>query len=140
MTTFASLLLASGLSLSAESSCLTEALYHEARSEGYSGMVAVGLVVKHRVLSPLYPNSICEVIEQPYQFSYKHELDDLTMHEVDVILTVERAAEAVLSSSPTPSWGEYAPTSYHTTAISPYWADSMVEMFTVGNHVFYTGF
>lgn len=52
--------------------CLSEALYHEARGEGYHEMVKVGVVIHNRTLDPRWPDDICGVIEQPYQFSYRN--------------------------------------------------------------------
>lgn len=40
-------------------------LYHEARSEGRDGMIAVGWVVLNRIASPDFPNTITAVINQP---------------------------------------------------------------------------
>lgn len=42
--------------------CFALNLYHEARSEGRAGMIAVGWVVLNRVKSQTYPDSICAVI------------------------------------------------------------------------------
>ena len=60
----------------AEHLCLSEAVYYEARSETRSGQLAVADVVKNRVASKHYPNTICGVIyqgaENPFacQFSF----------------------------------------------------------------------
>ncbi len=44
-------------------------IYCEAGGEPYEGQVAVGAVVINRVLSGAFPNTVEEVIRQPYQFS-----------------------------------------------------------------------
>lgn len=41
----------------------------EAGNQPFEGQVAVGAVIMNRVKSPAYPNSIPEVLIQPYQFS-----------------------------------------------------------------------
>jgi N-acetylmuramoyl-L-alanine amidase len=61
--------------------CLTENMYHEARSDGYAGMYAVAMVTLNRVADPRYPNDICEVVYQgPVKESWKTkqypDLDD----------------------------------------------------------------
>jgi len=48
----------------AEHQCLSEAVYYEARSESSSGQLAVADVVKNRVASKHYPNTICGVVYQ----------------------------------------------------------------------------
>jgi len=50
--------------------CLAQAVYHEARGEDDEGQAAVAHVVLNRVHSSNYPNTICEVVFQPAQFSY----------------------------------------------------------------------
>lgn len=44
--------------------CLAEAMYFEARDQGWRGMLAVGIVIKNRVASPRYPADICSVVRQ----------------------------------------------------------------------------
>lgn len=55
-----------------EIQCLTENLYHEARSDGYAGMYAVAMVTLNRVADPRYPNDVCSVVYQgPVKESWK---------------------------------------------------------------------
>jgi Cell Wall Hydrolase len=54
--------------------CLTEVIYHEARSEVVVGQIMVGMVVLARAADPEYPKSICKVIEEKNAFSYKQDL------------------------------------------------------------------
>lgn len=44
--------------------CLAEALYFEARGESIRGQFAVAEVILNRVDSPLFPNTVCGVINQ----------------------------------------------------------------------------
>lgn len=50
--------------------CLTQAIYHEARGEPERGQVAVAQVVLNRLKSGLFPETICEVVYEPKQFSH----------------------------------------------------------------------
>lgn len=55
-----------------EVQCLTENLYHEARSDGYAGMYAVAMVTLNRVADPRYPDDVCDVVYQgPVRESWK---------------------------------------------------------------------
>ncbi len=58
-----------------DQSCLSEALYHEARGTVDKGLRAVGEVILNRAADPRFPDSICGVIDQRYngacQFSYR---------------------------------------------------------------------
>lgn len=48
---------------------LAQLITHEAGAEGYNGWVAVGEVVRNRVYSTAFPNSVAEVVFQSGQFS-----------------------------------------------------------------------
>ncbi len=52
-----------------DTSLLAALIYCEAGNQSYDGMVAVGAVVMNRVSSPMFPNSIREVIYQSGQFT-----------------------------------------------------------------------
>ena len=60
---------------------MAEALYFESRSEGWDGMVAVANVIKNRVESKRFRDSVVDVVEKPYQFSYVHEVEDKSIKD-----------------------------------------------------------
>jgi spore germination cell wall hydrolase CwlJ-like protein len=39
--------------------CLAEAMYYEARDQGWRGMLAVGIVIQNRVSDARYPETAC---------------------------------------------------------------------------------
>jgi len=49
--------------------CLAQAVHWEARGEPPLGQVAVAHVVLNRVRSSLFPDTVCEVVHQPRQFT-----------------------------------------------------------------------
>ena len=49
--------------------CGAQNIYHESRGESNLGQIAVAHVVRNRVESSRYPNTVCEVIWAPKQFS-----------------------------------------------------------------------
>jgi hypothetical protein len=121
--------------------CLAEAIYYEARNQSDDGQRAVAQVVLNRVRHPAYPNSVCGVVYQGSgrvtgcQFTFT--CDGSLGGEVEPYAwdRARRIAAAALR-------GEvYRPvglaTHYHTTAISPYWAPSLVPQLTLGDHIFY---
>jgi cell wall hydrolase len=121
--------------------CLTQAVYYEARSESDDGQRAVAQVVLNRVRHPAYPNSVCGVVYQGSERSTGCQFTftcDGSMGAGIEPYAWERArqvAEAALAGA------VYRPvglaTNYHTTAISPYWAPSLVPQTVVGAHIFY---
>ena len=121
--------------------CLTQAVYYEARSESEDGQRAVAQVVLNRVRHPAYPNSVCGVVYQGServtgcQFTFTCDGSLGGGIEPYAWDRARRIAAAALRGS------VYRPvglaTNYHTTAISPYWAPSLVPQITLGNHIFY---
>ena len=122
--------------------CLTQAIYYEARSESEEGQRAVAQVVLNRARHPSYPNTVCGVVFQGSerrtgcQFTFTC---DGSIHrgvtDAGSWERAERIASAALSGS------VYRPVglalNYHTTAIRPYWAPSLVRQAVIGAHIFY---
>lgn len=121
--------------MDAQVECLTQAIYHEARSESYTGQLFVGFVIRNRVMSDKFPDDFCQVIEQPWQFSFVHELDDHTMREESAAEFAQAVAEIVMTSdNPLPEEVLY----YHTIDIKPDWNyDLLTEYQVVNRHIFY---
>lgn len=137
MTTLAHILASAGIALAPQLDCMTEAIYHEARGEPWGGMVAVGLVLKNRVLAEEFPDTPCGVVEQPRQFSYIYQKSDRGMYEEDARERAHKAAYAVLNSPPWPSMDNVL--FFHTTAVKPSWDYTRIKHeVTIGNHKFYS--
>ncbi|MCY1672278.1 cell wall hydrolase [Novosphingobium sp. SL115] len=120
--------------------CLTTAIYYEAASEPDAGQRAVAQVVLNRVAHPAWPNTVCGVVyqgsERPScQFSFACD-GSLARKPMRAFWDRARrvAADALAGYV-------YAPvglaTHYHTTAVHPYWADSLNFLGTIGAHRFY---
>jgi N-acetylmuramoyl-L-alanine amidase len=124
--------------------CLAENIYYEARGEPVDGQYAVAEVTLNRVRSPLFADTICEVVydtrwdplRRRYvgHFSWT-ELDDLNDPwgpAWDQAMTV---ATTVYNQSHMPLVPEAL--HYHAVTVHPYWATSMHTVAKIGNHVFY---
>ncbi len=118
-----------------EWSCLTEALYFEARGEPLKGQVAVAEVILNRVDSPRYPDTVCGVVNQSCQFSYTCDGLPETMHEADAEAQVGKVASLMLEGAPR-DLTEGA-THYHTVAVNPRWASAFPMTTQIGVHRFY---
>jgi hypothetical protein len=121
--------------------CLTAAVYYEARSESDDGQRAVAQVVLNRVRNPAFPGSVCGVVYQGSyrstgcQFSFTCDGSLAHRREPGSWEHARQIAAAALA-------GEvYAPIGasmyYHTTAVHPYWEDSLTPVTTIGAHIFY---
>ncbi|HEX8388736.1 MAG TPA: cell wall hydrolase [Sphingomonas sp.] len=121
--------------------CLTEAVYHEARSQGEDGQRAVAQVVLNRVRDRAFPASVCGVVYQGShrrtgcQFSFTCDGSLARRREPGAWERAEAVAQAALSGQ------VYAPvgsaTHYHADYVSPWWAPSLARIGAVGDHVFY---
>ncbi|MEM8791247.1 MAG: cell wall hydrolase [Pseudomonadota bacterium] len=126
---------------SAEWSCLTEALYFEARGESLVGQVAVAEVILNRVDSRRYPSSVCGVVRQGEsrgkgcQFSYRCDGKSDAMSEKGAMKQVGQVAWVMLKGKPRILTGDA--THYHTTAVNPRWSKRLVKTARIGDHIFY---
>ncbi len=124
-----------------ERTCLAQAIYYEARSESRVGQLAVADVVLNRVASPVYPDTICEVVFQGSerktgcQFSFtcdgsmKARLNERKWRESEML------AGGILAGIRTPV-SRFA-THYHADYVSPPWADTLTPTAVIGAHKFY---
>ncbi|SPF75452.1 Spore cortex-lytic enzyme [Aliiroseovarius pelagivivens] len=125
----------------AEWTCLTEALYFEARGETVQGQFAVAEVILNRVDHPRFPNSICGVIHQgtgkkyACQFTYTCDGREEVIHEKAIHDRLGRIARTMIDGAPRDL--TFGATHYHTTAVAPRWASRFQKTASIGVHRFY---
>ena len=121
-----------------EQDCLASAVYFEARGEPIEGQLAVADVVLNRVASKKYPDTICDVVEQPWQFSFVNatgripEANRASESWVKAVaiskIALEKAAREV---SEDVLW-------YHADYVAPSWGKRLDREKKVGLHIFYS--
>jgi len=128
-------------SRAAEHKCLAEAVYYEARSESRSGQLAVADVVKNRVKSKHYPNTICGVVyegaHRPFACQFSFACDG-SMDRAPKGKAWQRSqdiAQASLSGAVDDLTKNS--THYHTVEINPDWAETLEFKAKIGFHKFY---
>jgi len=124
-----------------EHQCLAEAVYYEARSESRSGQLAVADVVKNRVKSKHYPNSICAVVyegaHRPFACQFSFACDG-SMDRAPTGKAWQRSLDiAQLSLTGFVPDMTKNSTHYHTIEIEPDWAQTLEFKATIGFHKFY---
>lgn len=118
--------------------CLMEVIWFEGRGLSYTEKEAILDVVINRSRSNRYPNDLCKVIQQPWQFSYRNHLKDKSQiilpefqsisgkPDKDAYIEIEEIVDNRLDSSTitnkvlpdTAMW-------YHASTIKkPYWTIS----------------
>jgi N-acetylmuramoyl-L-alanine amidase len=120
--------------------CMAQNLWFEARGSSHTDRLAIANVVLNRVDDPRYPNDICEVIWQPYQFSWTN---DGRSDQVRVLNPMDRRAwrEIVELSIASVTAGIDDPTQgathFHATYVQPAWASSLKRLVQIDDHVYY---
>ena len=121
-----------------EQECLAMNIYHESRGEVIEGQVAVAHVTMNRVKHSNWPTSICDVVYQPYQFSWTHLIKDQTPRDKKMWKQAKVIARDVMIGN------TVDPTDnavfYHANYVNPDWAEqeSMDVSKVIGVHIFYT--
>ncbi|MGB7316431.1 MAG: cell wall hydrolase [Planktotalea sp.] len=121
--------------------CLSEALYFEARGETVKGQFAVAEVILNRVDNPRYPDTVCGVINQgtgrkfACQFTYTCDGRKEVITEQATYARLKKIAKLMLSDMQKPL--TKGATHYHTTAVRPKWSRVFPRTATIGVHHFY---
>ncbi|WP_129791600.1 cell wall hydrolase [Sphingosinicella sp. CPCC 101087] len=120
-----------------EQDCLANAVYFEARGEPLEGQLAVAEVVLNRARSGRYPRTICEVVTQPWQFSFvrrgiiprANRRSESWRRAVAVARIAEAGASRLLPDDVL--W-------YHADYVSPSWGRRLDRNTKIGLHIFYS--
>ena len=120
-----------------EEDCLASAVYFEARSEPIEGQLAVAEVVLNRTQSGRYPTTICEVVTQPWQFSFVRRGNipaadrgsESWRRAVAIARIAENGASRMLPRNVL--W-------YHAEYVSPSWGRRLARNTKIGLHIFYS--
>lgn len=127
----------------AETRCMAEAIYFEARSEPVRGQLAVAQVVVNRLKNPTYPSTVCGVVYQNQhmrnacQFSFACDGYREIIRDRSSWSTAQALAQAVLAGDSIYLEEIGTATHYHATYVRPAWARQMQRMGQIGLHVFY---
>lgn len=108
---------------------LAKCVYSEARGEPYEGQVAVAAVVLNRVESPEFPNTIAEVIYQPWAFTAVHD-GQINLEPNSTAYSA--AKDAMNGWDPTYGCLYY----YNPTTATSSWIFTRTTVVTIGKHVF----
>lgn len=85
---------------SGDLACLAEAVYFEARGTGVDGESAVAHVIVNRAKADSFPNSICGVVHDGCQFSYRCDGRSDALAEPSARAHAYKVAQAVLEGAP----------------------------------------
>jgi len=125
----------------AQTECLSEALYFEARGETVRGQFAVAEVIMNRVDSADFPDTVCGVIHQgtgkryQCQFTYTCDGNPEDIANQQAYGQVSKVARLMVEGAPRALTD--GATYYHTRAVTPRWARTFARTASIGVHHFY---
>jgi hypothetical protein len=133
-----------GARLAAESQCLAEAMYYEARGEGVDGQKAVAEVVLQRTRNRNYGNTVCSVVFEGIepgrldcQFSFACDGSRERPKEESIWQATKLMAEKIMTGQTKLAGLTGQAVAYHSVDVTPFWSASMYRTAQIGNHVFY---
>ncbi len=121
-----------------EQDCLASAVYFEARGEKVEGQLAVAEVVLNRTASKKYPNTICEVVEQPWQFSFVNETGFIPEANRDSKAWKNAVAISTIALDKLAAEVSEDVLWYHADYVAPSWGKRLDREKKVGLHIFYS--
>ena len=117
--------------------CLAKNIYHEAGVEPVLGKYAVAQVTLNRMRNPKYPSTVCDVVMDPYQFSWANDRKiRWTRPSGRLWQDSVRIAEAVVLQGHRVRGLENA-NYYHADYVAPRWRKPEAKIAKVGAHIFY---
>jgi len=122
-------------SRAAEIECLATNIYFEALTESEAGQVAVANVTMNRVNSKHFPNSVCEVVWEPKQFSWTHDGKSDKPSSKKAYEEVYEIAKAVYDGNIVDI--TEGSTFYHADYVNPSWNKVMQRVAKIDRHIFY---
>jgi N-acetylmuramoyl-L-alanine amidase len=118
-----------------ELECLAKNIYFEARGEPTEGQIAVAAVTLNRVNAKGFPDSICKVVHQPYQFSWVYEVKSHVPRSIEQYEQAKQIAlDYMQGKLKDPTKGA---TFYHANYVNPKWNKHVTKSATIGAHIFY---
>lgn len=116
-----------------EINCIATAVYHEARGETLKGQAAVANVILNRVASEKYPDTACEVVYQPHQFTdiekAKPNKDGLAWEYAVTVAALAYTGEIV-------DYTKGATHYYAHKKVTPWWSPEKKTTAVIGGHTF----
>lgn len=119
---------------SSDLACLAEAVYFEARGTGATGEAAVAHVVVNRARDPKFPGSVCGVVADGCQFSYRCDGRSDMLADPKARARAFSVASAVLEGARDITSGALF---FHSSAVKPGWFATRPRVGEFGGNVFY---
>ena len=121
-----------------EEECLAGAVYFEARGESLLGQLAVAEVVLNRASSGRYPTTLCEVVLQPWQFSFVNATGRIPEANRSSEAWHKAVAIARIATEKVAGKLDDDVLWYHADYVAPSWGQRLDKVDKIGTHIFYS--
>lgn len=117
--------------------CLAKNIYHEARGETLVGKYAVAQVTLNRMHHNNYPDTVCDVVMDPFQFSWANNRNIRWTRPKGELWneSIEIAEDVILRGKRVK--GLENALFYHADYVRPRWKNPQAKIAQVGTHIFY---
>ena len=117
--------------------CLAKNIFHEAGIEDKMGKYAVAQVTLNRIDNPKYPDTVCDVVMDRFQFSWANDRRIRWTHPKGKLWEESKQiAEKVLAEGYRVRGLEQA-NYYHADYVKPKWKKPEAKIAQIGTHIFY---
>lgn len=117
--------------------CLAKNIFHEAGIEDKMGKYAIAQVTLNRIKNPKYPDTVCDVVMDRFQFSWANDRKIRWTHPKGKLWEESKQiAEKVLAEGYRVKGLERA-NYYHADYVKPYWKKPEAKIAKIGTHIFY---
>jgi N-acetylmuramoyl-L-alanine amidase len=116
-----------------DQACLAEAIYFEAGGSA-EARAAVAHVILNRAEDPRFPKTVCGVVRDGCQFSYRCSGRSLALKDPTKREGAHRTAEAVLTGAPDNTGGALF---FHSARAKAGWFASRKRVGEIGGNIFY---
>jgi len=117
--------------------CMAKNIYHEAAHESTLGKYAVAQVTVNRMNDPRFEKGICEVVLEPYQFSWanNHRIRWTTPSGYRWEESKKIARDVLVEGKRVHGLDDAL--FYHADYVRPSWARAKKRLAQIGAHIFY---
>lgn len=120
--------------------CLALTVFYEARGEDTLGQVAVAQIAMQRLETGQYGENICDVVHYGGEVLYRCHFSWYCDGKSDEPDDEEAWMKALIVAVGVAEGSRHAPLQgvlhYHTTEVTPWWANDMEVVEVIGNHIF----
>lgn len=118
--------------------CMAKNIFHEARGEPTKGKYAVAQVTLNRMKNPKYPTTVCDVVMDPYQFSWANDRSVRWKHPRGAEWEEAKEISLKVLEQGYRVRGLESANYYHADYVDPNWKKPEAKLAKVGAHIFYS--